>query len=136
MTICLCVHFAELLAQLFLQDAEASCAVHLKMEVNMAVSVQEKDTEAKNPKRKSEIPIPLVRDVGTYKREYLPIFQRQNTYIRGRGDLEWLNYSKKACFVYNWIVYTTNLTTSHSHTPVCRCFEEVFFTCRWRWLQG
>ena len=49
--------------------------------------LQAKEAEAKNPKRKTDIPIPTVSDVGTYERDYLPTFQRQPTYIRGRGQL-------------------------------------------------
>ncbi len=34
-----------------------------------------------------EIPIPTVEFVPTYKRDYLPTFTEQSTYIRGRGAL-------------------------------------------------
>ena len=35
-----------------------------------------------------EIPIPTVEFVPTYKRDYLPTFTEQSTYIRGRGALD------------------------------------------------
>ena len=46
---------------------------------------QAREVEAKKPKKGSEIPIPTVRVVPTYDRDYLPLFREQNTYIRGRG---------------------------------------------------
>ena len=47
---------------------------------------QAREVEAKKPKKGSEIPIPTVRVVPTYDRDYLPLFKEQNTYIRGRGN--------------------------------------------------
>lgn len=48
--------------------------------------MQLREEEAKRPKKKSEIPIPMVRVLPTYERDYLPVFQEGNTYIRGRGE--------------------------------------------------
>lgn len=57
----------------------------LRPTLNPTATLQVKEAEAKNPKRRSEIPIPTVSNVDTYARDYLPTFQRQPTYIRGRG---------------------------------------------------
>lgn len=63
-----------------------SRAQRLSITRNLAAA-QAKEAEAASSKKKSDIPIPMVSNVESYEREYLPTFQQQNTYIRGRGVL-------------------------------------------------
>ena len=49
------------------------------------VFLQARDAE-KRAKKKSDIPIPMVRDLPGYERDYLPVFRENTTYIRGRGE--------------------------------------------------
>lgn len=46
----------------------------------------------KNKKGK-EIPIPQVRIVPTYDQDYLPVYERPGTYVRGKGIFELINSS-------------------------------------------
>ena len=48
--------------------------------------VQEREQEANRPKKRSDIPIPMVRVLPSYERDYLPVFRAGHTYIRGRGE--------------------------------------------------
>jgi enhancer of polycomb-like protein len=41
---------------------------------------------AKKKKEVKEIPVPPVREVPEYTREYLPRFRIPDTYIRGKGE--------------------------------------------------
>ncbi|KAK9822015.1 hypothetical protein WJX74_000785 [Apatococcus lobatus] len=45
--------------------------------------------QSKKARGGQEIPVPKVRRVETYTRDYLPIFQEHNTYLRGRGGRGW-----------------------------------------------
>lgn len=49
------------------------------------MNVQIREAEAKKPKKGTDIPIPMVRTLPSYGRDYLPVFREQTTYIRGRG---------------------------------------------------
>ncbi len=46
---------------------------------------QVREAEAKKPKKGTDIPIPMVRTLPSYDRDYLPVFREQTTYIRGKG---------------------------------------------------
>lgn len=56
----------------------------------------------KNKKGK-EIPIPQVRIVPTYEQDYLPVYERPATYVRGKGTCEILHIigflSSKRCIL-------------------------------------
>jgi hypothetical protein len=57
--------------------------------------LQARDAE-KRAKKQSDIPIPMVRDLPSYERDYLPVFRENTTYIRGRGGYLCLGYNQ-AC---------------------------------------
>ena len=49
------------------------------------IASQVREAEAKKPKKGTDIPIPMVRTLPSYDRDYLPVFREQTTYIRGKG---------------------------------------------------
>ena len=57
----------------------------LTLKPAVVVHVQAKMIQSKKARGGQEIPVPKVRRVETYTRDYLPIFQEHNTYLRGRG---------------------------------------------------
>ena len=64
------------------------------LQVRDVLGCQMREEEAKKPKKGSEIPIPMVRTLPAYERDYLPVFREQPTYIRGRGMLDDLCQSR------------------------------------------
>ncbi|KAK9867296.1 hypothetical protein WJX84_005761 [Apatococcus fuscideae] len=48
-----------------------------------------KMVQSKKARGGHEIPVPKVRMVESYSRDYLPIFQESSTYLRGRGGRGW-----------------------------------------------
>ena len=50
------------------------------------VMLQAKMVQSKKARGGQEIPVPKVRQVQSYARDYLPVFQEPHTYLRGRGQ--------------------------------------------------
>ena len=61
------------------------CDVTVTLDPYACSLLQAKMVQSKKARGGQEIPVPKVRRVETYTRDYLPIFQEHNTYLRGRG---------------------------------------------------
>jgi len=95
-----------------------ACFLNLRLLCTMQAAEGAHGHHHKKPKPK-EIPVPEVKKVPTYTRDYLPTFKIPDTYIRGKGGMQNLQPIPTAVAAFHGLLVQASLKYCMVHAAPC-----------------